>query len=99
MFGVRGGPGRGRTELRWWLSSSPFAPSPTTITTTPPARLQGCWQLCLESLLAGGSTTAVTFLQGGCGALKAALGLDPLFLVRHAADPSMYTQDGMQCIW
>lgn len=61
--------------------------------------LQGCWQLCLEELLAGSDPTATTFLAGGCGALKQALGLEQLFLTQYAADPSLYTQDGMQCIW
>ena len=66
-----------------------------------PARstAQGCWQLCLDELLGGANPTATTFLTGGCGALKKALGLDPLFLTQYAADPSLYTQDGMQCIW
>ncbi|KAL4857276.1 hypothetical protein ACK3TF_002568 [Chlorella vulgaris] len=57
---------------------------------------EGCWQLCLEEMLSGGDATATTFLNGGCGALKQALGLDQLFLTQHAADPSLYTQDGMQ---
>ena len=60
---------------------------------------EGCWQLCLEEMLTGGNATATTFLTAGCGTLKKALGLEQLFLTQHAADPSLYTQDGMQCIW
>lgn len=62
-------------------------------------RLQGCWQLCLEELLSGSDATATTFLANGCGSLKKALGVEPLFLTPYSADPSLYTQDGMQCIW
>lgn len=61
--------------------------------------LQGCWQLCLEELLNGTDATATNFLAGGCSALKKALGVEQLFLTQYAADPSLYTQDGMQCIW
>ncbi|PSC72196.1 plant MNA5-17 [Micractinium conductrix] len=60
---------------------------------------EGCWQLCLDELLSGTDATATTFLAGGCGALKKALGVEQLFLTQFAADPSLYTQDGMQCIW
>lgn len=81
---------------------SPWAPQPTA---APPAARpcrpasQGCWQLCLDELLAGSNPTAATFLTGGCGALKKALGVEQLFLTQYACDPSLYTQDGMQCIW
>lgn len=50
-------------------------------------------------MLGGTNPTATTFLQDGCGALKKALGVDQLFLTQYACDPSLYTQDGMQCIW
>ncbi len=61
--------------------------------------LQGCWQLCLEELLSGSDATATTFLANGCGSLKKALGVEPLFLTPYSVDPTLYTQDGMQCIW
>lgn len=77
------------------------APHPSSHPPPPPCARppQGCWQLCLEELLGGSNPTAATFLAGGCGPLKSALGLEPLFLTQYAADPSLYTQDGMQCIW
>lgn len=25
--------------------------------------------------------------------------MEQLFLTQYAADPSLYTQDGMQCVW
>ena len=80
----------------WCLSPCLTPPSP--LGPCSPA-LQGCFQLCLEEMLAGSDATAVTFLQGGCGMLKKALGVEQLFLTQYAADPSLYTQDGMQCIW
>lgn len=61
--------------------------------------LQGCWQLCLEELLSGSDATATTFLANGCRSLKKALNVEQLFLTPFSVDPSLYTQDGMQCIW
>lgn len=80
-------------------SPRPHSLSRAACPALPLQPLQGCWQLCLEELLAGTNPTAATFLTGGCGALKKALALEPLFLAQYAADPSLYTQDGMQCIW
>lgn len=65
----------------------------------PPVLPQGCWQLCLDELLGGNNPTAATFLTSGCSSLKKALGLEQLFLTQYSADPSLYTQDGMQCVW
>lgn len=77
--------------------------SPLPDSAAPPARptpaWQGCWQLCLEELLGGNNPTAATFLTNGCTSLKKALGVEQLFLTQYAADPSLYTQDGMQCVW
>ena len=94
-----GSGGRGPAELqRFSECVLPIRrqPPPSPPRARPP---QGCWQLCLEELLGGSDPTAATFLAGGCGPLKSALGLEPLFLMQYAADPSLYTQDGMQCIW
>lgn len=65
-------------------STSSFrGPAPACLCT-----VQGCWQICLDSLLQSNATEAREFLQDGCQLLRTALGLEALLLTSVMANPA-----------
>lgn len=58
--------------------------------------MQGCFQLCLETVLGNGDPGAATFLQEGCRELKDALGLEQLLLLPLGGAPGMFVGTGAE---